>query len=256
MADNNSNTPYRPPAASPNTGNQIFPPPLWDPQMWQPQGFDPTQASTFTNPSNSHMTNPTWSQGPNDPSGYTFRTPWNPYFGMTTPGGPPTQTCFGPPQMVPPIPCPPVSTHVPNQTDPITFESEAEHSVQEVNSPTKPSDTPGTFRRTKEQNFKPDEDLLLCKTWLEISSDPVISTGQRKEGLWARIEKRYNELRGEFPLRLNRALSSRWDKIRAETGKFAGFYARVLRENQSGLTDNDKVHLYEFVILYVWSWLM
>eukprot|EP00267_Zea_mays_P041815 XP_020393744.1 uncharacterized protein LOC109939811 [Zea mays] len=115
-----------------------------------------------------------------------------------------------------------------------------EHSVQEVNSPTKPSDTPGTFRRTKEQNFKPDEDLLLCKTWLEISSDPVISTGQRKEGLWARIEKRYNELRGEFPLRLNRALSSRWDKIRAETGKFAGFYARVLRENQSGLTDNDK----------------
>jgi hypothetical protein len=146
MADNNSNNPYRPPAASPNTGNQIFPPPLWDPQMWQPQGFDPTQASTFTNPSNSHMTNPTWSQGPNDPSGYTFRTPWNPYFGMTTPGGPPTQTCFGQPQFVPPIPCPPVPTHVPNQTDPIPFESEAEHSVQEVNSPSKPSDTPKTGR--------------------------------------------------------------------------------------------------------------
>jgi hypothetical protein len=188
------------------------------------------------------MTNPNWSQGHNDPSPYTFRSPWNPYFGMTNPGGPPTQTSFGQPQLVPPIPCPQVSTHVPNQTDPINFESEAEHSVQEVNSPTKPSDTPGTFRRTKEQNFKPDEDLLLCKTWLEISSDPVISTGQRKEGLWARIEKRYNDLRGEFPLRLNRALSSRWDKIRAETGKFAGFYARVLRENQSGLTDNDKVH--------------
>jgi hypothetical protein len=86
-------------------------------------------------------------------------------------------------------------THVTNQTDPINFESEAEHSVQEVNSPTKSTDTPGTVRRTKEQNFKPDEDLLLCKTWLEISSDPVISTGQRKEGLWARIEKRYNELK-------------------------------------------------------------
>jgi hypothetical protein len=240
MAENNTNTPFRPPAASPNSGNQIFPPPLWDPQMWQAQGLDPTQASLFSNPT-SHMTNPTWSQGPNDPSPYTFRSPWNPYFGMSNPRGPPTQTSFGQPQLVPPIPCPQVSTHVPNQTDPINFESEAEHSVQEVNSPSKPSDTPGTFRRTKEQNFKPDEDLLLCKTWLEISSDPVISTGQRKEGLWARIEKRYNELRGEFPLRLNRALSSRWDKIRAETGKFVGFYARVLRENQSGLTDNDKV---------------
>jgi hypothetical protein len=167
------------------------------------QGLDPTQASIFTNPT-SHMTNPTWSQGPNDPSPYTFRNPWNPYFGMTNPGGPPTQTSFGQPQLVPPIPCPQVSTHVPNQTDPINFESKAEHSVQEVNNPSKPSDTPGTFRRTKEQNFKPDEDLLLCKTWLKISSDPVISTGQRNEGLWARIEKRYDELRGEFPLRLNR----------------------------------------------------
>jgi hypothetical protein len=155
--------------------------------------------------------------------------------------GPPPQTSFGQPQFVAPNPCPPVYTHVTNQTDPINFESEAEHSVHEVNNPTKPLDTPGTVRRTKEQNFKPDEDLLLCKTWLEISSDPVISTRQRKEGLWARIEKRYNELRGEFPMRLNRALSSRWDKIRGETGKFAGFYARVLRENQSDLTDNNKV---------------
>jgi hypothetical protein len=42
-------------------------------------------------------------------------------------------------------------------------------------------------------------------------------------------------------MRLNRALSSRWDKIRAETSKYVGFYARVLRENQSGLKDNDKV---------------
>jgi hypothetical protein len=187
------------------------------------------------------MSNPTWSQGANDTSSYPFRNPWNPFFGMMNPGGPPPQTSFSQAQLVPPTPYPQVYTHVTNQTDPINLESEAEHSVQEVNSPTKPSDTPGIVRRTKEQNFKPDEDLLLCKTWLEISSDPVISTGQRKEGLWARIEKRYNELRGEFPMRLNRALSSRWDKIRAETGKFAGFYARVLRENQSGLTDNDKV---------------
>jgi hypothetical protein len=191
--------------------------------------------------STSHMSNPTWSQGPNDISSFPFRNPWNPYFAMMNPGGPPPQTSLGQAQMVPPSPFPQVYTHVTNPTDPINLESEAEHNVQEVNNPTKPSDTPGTGRRTKEHNFKPDEDLLLCKTWLEISSDPVISTGQRKEVLWARIEKRYNELRGEFPMRLNRALSSRWNKIRAKTCKYAGFYVRVLRENQSGLTDNDKV---------------
>jgi hypothetical protein len=248
MADNNTNTPIRPTTAGPNTGNQIFPPPMWDAQFWQGQGLDPTHPGTITG-TTSQMINPTWSQGANDTSSYPFRNPWNPFFGMMNPGGPPPQTSFGQAQFVPPTPYPQVDTHVTNRTDPINLESEAKHSVQEVNSPTKPSDTPGTVRRTKEQNFKPDEDLLLCKTWLEISSDPVISTGQRKEGLWARIEKRYNKLRGEFPMRLNRALSSIWDKIRAKTGKFAGFYARVLRENQSGLTDNDKVKLHSFVLL-------
>jgi hypothetical protein len=57
--------------------------------------------------------------------------------------------------------------------------------------------------------------------------------------------KRYNEQRGEYPCRLNRALSSRWDKIRADVGKSSGCYARVLRENQSGLTGDDKVQLSE-----------
>jgi hypothetical protein len=71
-----------------------------------------------------------------------------------------------------------------------------------------------------------------------------VHTGE-KEGLWERIEKRYNEQRGDYPCRLNRALSSRWDKIRADVGKFLGCYARVLRENQSGLTDDDKVQLCE-----------
>jgi hypothetical protein len=96
-------------------------------------------------------------------------------------------------------------------------------------------------KKSKEQNFTAPEDLLLCTTWLQISSDPIVHTGQRREGLWTRIEKRYNEQRGQYPCRLNRALSSRWDKIRADVSKFSGYYARVLRENQSGLTDDDKV---------------
>jgi hypothetical protein len=93
----------------------------------------------------------------------------------------------------------------------------------------------------KEQNYIASEDILLCTTWLQISSDPVVHTGQRKDGLWACIEKRYNEQRVDYPYRLNRALSSRWDKTRADVGKFSGFYVRVLRENQSELTDYDKV---------------
>ena len=76
-------------------------------------------------------------------------------------------------------------------------------------------------------------------------------TGQRREGLWARIEKRYNEQRGDFPCRLNRALSSRWDKIRADISKFSGYYARVLREKQSGLSDEDKVRHFVTILFEV-----
>jgi hypothetical protein len=124
---------------------------------------------------------------------------------------------------------------------PVNLESDAEHSVQDINSLVKTPAPVSKPKKTKEQNFTAVEDLLLCTTWLQITSDPIVNTGQRKEGLWARIEKRYNEQRDEYPCRMNRALSSRWDKIRADVSKFSGCYARVLREKQSGLTDDDKV---------------
>jgi hypothetical protein len=114
--------------AAPIQVTRFSPPLMWDPQLWQGQGLDPTHPSTFTSPT-SQMSNPTWSQGANDTSSYPFRNPWNPFFGMMNPGGPPPQTSFGQPQLVPPTPCPQVYTHVTNQTDPINFESEAEHSV-------------------------------------------------------------------------------------------------------------------------------
>jgi hypothetical protein len=128
---------------------------------------------------------------------------------------------------------------------PVHLESDAEHSVQDINSPGKNAPPVQKQKKSKEQNFTAPEDILLCTTWLQISSDPIVHTGQRREGLWARIEKRYNEQRGEFPCRLNRALSSRWDKIRADVSKFSGYYARVLREKQSGLSDEDKVRLFK-----------
>jgi hypothetical protein len=65
--------------------------------------------------------------------------------------------------------------------DPINLESEADHNAQEVNNPSKGGGTPATGKKTKEQNFTREEDLLLCRTWLEISCDPVISIGQRKD---------------------------------------------------------------------------
>jgi hypothetical protein len=156
---------------------------------------------------------------------------------------------------------PPSNTSTPLQGSntipslPVNLDSDAEHSVQDINSPEKNAAPVQKQKKTKEQNFTGPEDLL-CTTWLQISSDPIVHTGQRREGLWAQIEKRYNEKRGEFPCILNRALSSRWDKIRADVSKFSGYYARVPREKQSGLTDDDKVshivhNLFHVVLTFI-----
>ena len=41
--------------------------------------------------------------------------------------------------------------------------------------------------RNKQTNFSAYEDNMLCKSWLEISRDPVVNTGQRKEAFWIRV---------------------------------------------------------------------
>jgi hypothetical protein len=81
---------------------------------------------------------------------------------------------------------------------PVNLESNAKHSVHEINSL---SETPTPVPKPKkanEQNFTTGKDILLRRTWLQIGSDPVVHTRQRKEGLWARIEKRYNEQMGDY----------------------------------------------------------
>lgn len=124
---------------------------------------------------------------------------------------------------------------------PVNVESDVDQIVQELHSPSKNPTALPKPKKAKEQKFTARDNMLLCTTWLQICSDPVVHTGQRKEGLRAQIEERYNHQKGEFPCRLNRALSSMRDKIRADVGKYSGYYARVLRENQSGLTNDDKV---------------
>jgi len=97
-------------------------------------------------------------------------------------------------------------------------------------------------RRSKGSNFSPKEDVNLVKSWLEISCDPITSTGQKKkDGMWLRILQRYNLRRGAYPERSVKSLQNRWDTIKAEVGKFSSFHADVIHENPSGLSDADKV---------------
>ncbi|CAN6274205.1 unnamed protein product, partial [Urochloa humidicola] len=93
--------------------------------------------------------------------------------------------------------------------------------------------------RIKLGNFKPEEDVNVVKSWLEICCDPI--EARKKDRVWERITQRYNLRRGSYyPERSLRSLQSRWDIIKAEARKFASFYADVIRENPSGMSDAYK----------------
>lgn len=52
--------------------------------------------------------------------------------------------------------------------------------------------------------------------------------------------KQYNGRQGSWPERSLRSIQSRWDKIKQEAGKFAGYMAAAIRDNASGTSDADK----------------
>ena len=249
------------PMSNASSGQQFPPPhPLWPTGYMQQSGMDCNFMGNlnFPNPAQGPttmwapmQTGNTSSQSTMIPASQSAMY-WNHYLNFV-------RNPLGSAEVNPfPDSIPPSNTSTPLQGSntipslPVNLDSDAEHSVHDINSPEKNAPPVQKPKKSKEQNFTGPEDLIVCTTWLQISSDPVVHTGQRREGLWARIEKRYNEQRGKFPCRVNRALSSRWDKIRADVSKFSGYYARVLREKQSGLTDDDKVtHFYRLLIMSI-----
>lgn len=100
---------------------------------------------------------------------------------------------------------------------------------------------PKVVTRVKLSNFSMEEDRNLVTSWLEISNDAITCNAQKKDGMWLKILGRYELRRGSYPERSMKSLQSRWDCIKAESGKFASCYADVVRENPSGMTDADKV---------------
>jgi hypothetical protein len=66
----------------------------------------------------------------------------------------------------------------------------ADHLLEESEpaaAPSRPRPRKVITSRTKMSNFGTHEDVNLVNSWLEVSCDPIINTGQRKERLWDRI---------------------------------------------------------------------
>jgi hypothetical protein len=97
-----------------------------------------------------------------------------------------------------------------------------------------------SISREKKSNFS-TKDVFLVNSRLQISCDPTINTGHKKEKFWERIAAEYNCKRGLYPQQSLCSLQSRWDVIMAEYSKFLGYMTKAFYKNPSGMTYAEMV---------------
>ncbi|KAA1110325.1 hypothetical protein PGT21_018127 [Puccinia graminis f. sp. tritici] len=108
--------------------------------------------------------------------------------------------------------------------------------VEEENNDEKDSkDTP-----KRAPNYKDDKDIEICRSWLEITEDPLNSINQSANTFWARVCEHYLLKVPKY----NRSLKSVktcWQTLQCRVNKFNGCYKQVQQANQSGTTIEDRM---------------
>lgn len=120
-------------------------------------------------------------------------------------------------------------------------------------------------RARKGKNFSSEEERQVCRSFLQITQDPVVGNGQRSKAFWERVGVHYNRNRpaggGERPAR---SLETKWGIIKHDVAKFVGVYKQVYDCRESGTSLDDvlqnALELYKvkhakqqsFVFLHCW----
>ena len=47
------------------------------------------------------------------------------------------------------------------------------------------------------ENYSNNDEIQLCRSWMHISQDPIVGTGQQKGRFWERILQHYTKALGE-----------------------------------------------------------
>jgi hypothetical protein len=95
----------------------------------------------------------------------------------------------------------------------------------------------------RSKNFSPEKDCLLVSAWLNTSKDPITGVEQQTKQFWARVHAYFVENGGNLNNRSQISISSRWQKINREVGKFVGFVTQIENRQQSGMTEESRVIL-------------
>ena len=99
----------------------------------------------------------------------------------------------------------------------------------------------GNKNKKRTRNFSEKEDILLASAWLEVRMDPVQSIDQTRSSYWQRIHEYYHKHKTFESDRNISSLSHRWGIIQGSVSKFCSWYSQVLRSNQSGVIEQERV---------------
>jgi hypothetical protein len=116
--------------------------------------------------------------------------------------------------------------------------------ISDYNNNPPPSQVESTRKpKTCQANFAIEEDLTLISSYLAISQDPVQSNHQTYEILWIRVHEYFHTHTTSETKRTIGSLQNRWSTIQLCTNKYSGCLANIESLHQSGLTEENKVHL-------------
>ncbi|XP_024311267.1 glutathione S-transferase T3 isoform X3 [Brachypodium distachyon] len=105
---------------------------------------------------------------------------------------------------------------------------------------------PKTQKRSS--NYTHDEDIQLCKSWINISTDAIVGNEQPGKSYWARIAEHYHENRTFESDRNANSLEHRWNVLQKECMKWQANFEQVERRHESGIP--YKEHMKERHALY------
>lgn len=100
--------------------------------------------------------------------------------------------------------------------------------------------------KNRGSSFNQQEDELLCRVYLEISQDPIVSNNQALKQLCKKkIEQRYNETKYEsWETRSSRSLQGRMCTILYAVRNLKSCVIQVENMHLSGASEHDIVSIY------------
>ena len=99
-------------------------------------------------------------------------------------------------------------------------------------------------------NYTNDEDVVLCKTWLDVSRDPSVGGDQSRDAYWLRMKEHF-DLRNMSGIdRSARSLRSRWSTINRDCQQWSAAQKAVDKLNPSGTNDDDRVSVISSFLMF------